>query len=174
MPTIEVPLPSYTTIEVDLSDHLSEIEVDIDEDVIRQAIDSGDVDIEEVLSAIDDSDIVAHLEAGNVILPDATLVDLLRGRNDLVKLALSGDLTVAEQAQQLVDRVVDQSAVELFAGGQARELHRVLRCLVRSLLCVDSYRGAITDALGEHYAKVPLESLVPEVVEAPSVTEAAN
>jgi hypothetical protein len=169
MPTIEVPVPAYTTFEVDLSDHLSEIDVDIDEDVIRQAIDSGQLDSEEILSAIEDSVVVSYIDDGNVEIPDATLLKLIEGRDDLVKLSLSGveDLTVAEQAQQLYDR--------LFTAGGTNEATRTIRLLVRHLCRDAPFRGAVTDALGEHYVKAPLESLVPvQIEDAEVAAEAAN
>ena len=174
MPTITVEIPAYTSIEIcniDLSDHLSELEVDVTADTLIQLVHDGEIEAEDILIEIDDSCIVEHIDAGNVEIPDQTLLKLIEGRDDLVKLGLSGDLTIEEQTQQLFDRLLPDGPEGPKDPASSK---RAVRLLVRHLCQDSTFRGAITDALGEHYAKAPLESLVPEVVEAPSVAEAAN
>jgi hypothetical protein len=160
MPTIEVAIPSYTTIEIDVADHLSEIEVEIEEYVVVQAIQEGAFDSDEILAAVGDEAIVSYIDDGSVEIPDATLLKLIEGRNDLVKLGLSGDLTIEEQAQQLFDRLTepDDATVRVASG----VVKRLVRYLIQQ---THGFRGAVTDALGEHYAKAPLEALVPVQIE---------
>lgn len=164
----EVSVPSYTTInltDIDISDYLDTIEVDIDVHVIGDAISQGGVDETEVLELLDHENIVAfcgNIDPGD--FPDDFVVKLVEERNDLVKLALGGkEETIREAAQSLLSRLMN----EAWFDAQA-----ITKDLVRHLLANNHLRLGVADAIGEHYVGAALSPIVPEAPEEPEEAEA--
>jgi hypothetical protein len=165
----EVSVPSYTTIDltdIDISDYIDTIEVDIDIHVIGDVISQGDVEQNEVLELIDHDAIVSFCE-DNIDpddFPDDFVVKLVEERNDLVKLALGGkEETIREAAQSLLSRLMN----EAWFDAQA-----ITKDLVRHLLANRHLRLGVADAIGEHYVGAALSPIVPEAPEEPEEAEA--
>lgn len=161
----EVNVRPYTTIDlnVDISDYIDTIEVDIDIHVIGDAISQGDVDETEVLELLDHENVVAFCEnIDGSDFPDEFVINLVKERNDLVKLALGGRETIQEAAKSLLDRFYRLTiGVDQWQEGDAGRTY-VARALVRHLLANDELRLAVHEAVGEHYAGTALPSLGPD------------
>jgi hypothetical protein len=164
MPTVSVAVPRGTTveIEVDVSDYADKIEVEIDEDVIVEAISNGDVDAERVLDCFGQKVVLRYVEKNLEVddwLSDAKLIELIKGRSDLLKLALL-DLDPSDL------RGVAMSFLESAVNTPMGEAIPVVKLLVRHLLASEWLRLPVADAIGEHYAKAPLEPLVQAMAKA--------
>lgn len=155
MPEITVDIPSCTHIEFDLAEILDSLDVDIDDETLFDAVRTCD-DPSGVLHYIKSEDICSYLVEHPKEVDDETIMALVQSRDDLVKLGLAladqPALTIADQLYQVittVDTADDPVSTE-----------PLVKSFVRHLLCNDNLRRAVTDALGEHYAKAPLVPLV--------------
>jgi len=150
MPNVTISVPPHTSMsmEIDVSDYLDEIEIEIDENLIGEAIGSGDLDTNMLLSHFDTGDLLAFLRTENVKIPDDLLIELIRERHDLLQIALVGaEIELQEKAAELYRAIM---------AAPTDEMRSVVNLLVRHLLMSNSTRLAITDAFGAHYAKAPL------------------
>jgi len=168
MTKINVPVPHYTTVsmEIDVSDYLSEIEVEVDEELIGATLDEGGVDLRAILRHFDIETLLAHLvehfaeldrdELAEVEIPDSLLLRLFESRNELLKLALTRGMTsvsLAEKVSDLHSEIMKSPPIQKVT--QTRQL-------VRHLLLDDAARLAVTDAIGAHYAGAHLYPLLPD------------
>lgn len=178
MASIDVPVPNWSNIEVniDISDYLSEIEVNLDASEVVNAFDA-----DELLTEMSERDICSFLDDNEDSfdfdwLSDETVVTIVNSRTGLARAALLAKILIDGETEE-------PTAWELArAFLDASPSFDLVKAVVRHFLVKhggtqERWAVAVGAAIGERLAEEPMPSLYPPVtapVPAPAVEETEN